>query len=249
MSGAADPDPGAGPDWGDGHAFAQRAAARQEIVRGVLTWLLMMLGFVLVGALLGVKPGDESPANVQAAILAQSVASAGVLLVMRRFPPRSGWSVSRDAIRLVTLGYPAFFLLWTTFVAVVYTPAWEALGFEAGLQPQLEILGGEVGLVRGAVVVIGVVIVAPVFEEVVFRGYLLGGLATLRGKWFALVATSLVFGLLHASDGFYPVLPLAIFGAWLGWLRLRTGSLWAPVMTHALHNGLTVALTMLDVRP
>jgi CAAX protease family protein len=89
-----------------------------------------------------------------------------------------------------------------------------------------------------AVAVVGLVIVAPFAEELVFRGL---GFATL-GR-FALPLTAALFALAHGL----PVLliPVAIAGLALGWMRQRTGSVLPGMGVHMSLNGLALALALL----
>jgi membrane protease YdiL (CAAX protease family) len=80
------------------------------------------------------------------------------------------------------------------------------------------------------------VLVAPICEEIFFRGYLLMGLARAMPSWLAIVLTSLIFAAAHASPGSFVLLfVLAIF---LGILRVSTGSLWPGIALHMLNNAL-----------
>lgn len=83
---------------------------------------------------------------------------------------------------------------------------------------------------------IGLVVLPPIFEEVLFRGYLFGRLRRHVGFWVTTIVTSVAFGLVHGQwnvgvDTFV----LSIF---LCFLREYTGSLWAPMLLHAFKNGL-----------
>jgi len=68
--------------------------------------------------------------------------------------------------------------------------------------------------------------VAPVFEEVFFRGFLFRGLeyTWLEGKG-AVWVTSIAFGLVHAQYDLYGMLTAVALGAFLGMARWKTGSL------------------------
>jgi membrane protease YdiL (CAAX protease family) len=78
------------------------------------------------------------------------------------------------------------------------------------------------------------IVVAPVCEEIFFRGFLLPGLARAMPVWVALVTSALVFGLAHADLGSF--VPLVVIGLVVGVLRWRTGSLWPGIALHALNN-------------
>jgi membrane protease YdiL (CAAX protease family) len=90
--------------------------------------------------------------------------------------------------------------------------------------------------------VIFVVVVAPVVEELFFRGLLQGGLRR-HASWRRAAALSgVLFGVIH----FDPIrtLPLIAFGIYLGWLRERSGGLALPILVHATNNLLMVALML-----
>lgn len=87
-------------------------------------------------------------------------------------------------------------------------------------------------LIVGALLVLGVL--GPVVEELVFRGLLYGWL---RGFLpFALVAilTSALFGLVHGE--WAHVIVAGILGLALAFIRERSGSLWPPIVAHAVNN-------------
>lgn len=82
------------------------------------------------------------------------------------------------------------------------------------------------------------VIVAPIAEEVVYRGVLLPAVVSRWGMALGLAFSSLLFSAVHLSwVGF---VPLAVAGAVFGWLYLRSGSLRVAVVAHALFNALGV---------
>lgn len=84
------------------------------------------------------------------------------------------------------------------------------------------------------------VVVAPVTEELLFRGLILRGFLLRYGPGLAIVAQALLFALFHANPWQF-VSPLAL-GALFGWLAVRTGSLVLPLLGHAITNGLVYAL-------
>lgn len=87
------------------------------------------------------------------------------------------------------------------------------------------------------------VIVAPICEEVVFRGYLYPVAKRYAGPWVAAVCTALMFSAAHGNMA--ALLPLFVFGLVLVALYEFTGSIWAPVAAHFLFNAATVAVQML----
>ena len=87
-----------------------------------------------------------------------------------------------------------------------------------------------------------VAVVAPIIEELTFRG--LGySLLSRYGRWVAIIGTGLAFGLAH---GLVEALPfLAAFGVGLAYLRSRVDSVYPGMIVHGLFNAiaLTVAVS------
>lgn len=89
-----------------------------------------------------------------------------------------------------------------------------------------------------AVICFSAAIAAPVVEEIIFRGYLYPIMKKYTGVWFALITTSLLFGIIHVS--LVPLIPLAIFGAVLVLLYEYTNSIWTPIIAHFIFNTATL---------
>ena len=88
-------------------------------------------------------------------------------------------------------------------------------------------------------------LLAPLCEEAFFRGYLLGAL-TPYGRRAAVLATALLFALMHMGQG---MLPCALLGVLLGALTLRTGSLLAPALVHGCYNLAIVLISFSGLTP
>lgn len=88
---------------------------------------------------------------------------------------------------------------------------------------------------RSAVELALLAAVAGISEEVLFRGVVQVGLAKMLPEWWALLAASVLFGLVHFASRTYAVLA-GIMGLYLGALFLAQGSLLAPIVTHALYD-------------
>jgi len=84
-----------------------------------------------------------------------------------------------------------------------------------------------------------VVVVAPIVEELTFRGV---GFAVLRpfGEAVAVIGTAVAFAAVHGLvDGF---LPLLVFGLAIGFLRLKTESIYPGMVFHAFFNAAALAI-------
>lgn len=85
-----------------------------------------------------------------------------------------------------------------------------------------------------------IVIVAPVSEEVCFRGMLFGGLREKLPRLGAALLSGLVFGGLHALTGVTAVPPLIAFGFILALLYEKTGSIVPGILLHMLNNSVAL---------
>jgi len=96
-----------------------------------------------------------------------------------------------------------------------------------------------------ALAFIALVILAPIAEELLFRGYLFGKLRALSGFWPSAIITSLVFGIAHMQWNVgIDVFVLSIF---LCYLREKSGSVWSGVLLHGFKN--SIAYFILFVAP
>ncbi len=88
------------------------------------------------------------------------------------------------------------------------------------------------------VMALAVAVSAPIFEEVVFRGYVYRVIEVAAGPLLALIGSTLLFAAYHLDPvHVVALLPTATF---LGFLRWRSGSLLAPILAHGMNNGLGV---------
>lgn len=99
-------------------------------------------------------------------------------------------------------------------------------------------------------IIISAVIMAPLLEELVFRGVLQTTLMHLmKGRrWPAMLITAAVFSAIHAwvvpAQG---LLPLFVLGLVFGYLYERTGSLLTPILAHAVFNAMNIAVAMVSM--
>jgi membrane protease YdiL (CAAX protease family) len=83
---------------------------------------------------------------------------------------------------------------------------------------------------------IAIVVVAPVGEEIVFRGFLYRGLVQPGWELYAIVAIALVWSLLHIQYDWLGMVQIFGLGVLLGWFRWASGSTTLAVLMHALIN-------------
>ena len=93
------------------------------------------------------------------------------------------------------------------------------------------------------IVVPAIVVVAPIAEELFFRGVAFNAWLRERGRRFAYIGSAALFATIHVS--LVSLLPIFLLGLALAWVYRRTGSLLAPIAMHATVNGISVAFAML----
>jgi membrane protease YdiL (CAAX protease family) len=94
---------------------------------------------------------------------------------------------------------------------------------------------------------ISLVVLPPIVEETIFRGFLFGGLRSKLTFAGATTLTSVIFAaphLLGSNDGLLWVAAIDTFilSLVLCYLREKTGALWAPIMVHAIKNMIAFTL-------
>lgn len=89
------------------------------------------------------------------------------------------------------------------------------------------------------------VLAAPLFEETLFRGFMLGGLVrSPLGTAGAIALTSFAWAGLHLQYDWYGIATIVAFGVLLGAARVHTGSLMVPLLLHALANAVATLETV-----
>ncbi len=116
------------------------------------------------------------------------------------------------------------------------------------IQPEQDDVTDQLGYgespVADVIVAALVIGVAPLTEEIFFRGFMFGGLRR-RMPFIAAAGISAgIWGLFHytGSGTWGVVVQLVAFGVILSWLYERTGSIWPPVAVHVLNNAIAFAI-------
>jgi uncharacterized protein len=203
------------------------------------------LGIVVavIGIAAGWQAGDIPDRFVLFATLAQDViligAAFGVAAATSRIP---AWDLGLRRVK------PGRGLLWAAVVFVVFFAfliLWQAVLNTDQQDDLAEELGANDSTFNLVVVAVLVGIVAPIAEELFFRGFLFGALRGALGWVMAAIVTGIVFGLIHAggTDAVFLV-PLAVLGFLLCVLYRRTGSLLPGMGVHAFNNALALGAAM-----
>lgn len=89
----------------------------------------------------------------------------------------------------------------------------------------------------------GGAVLAPVVEEIFFRGFVFAGLKQAWGWQKAAIVSAILFGLLHLTPT--AALPIFILGYIFAWLYQKSGSIWPAILMHMLTNSLALGAQML----
>jgi len=214
----------------------------------VVAWLAFVLFLVSLN-FLGRVSGD-TPENVaykwstSVGVVIQFGVMLGALMLMTiGLPRRDFFAMGRPLSWKRAVGYAAAVLVTIYAVQAAYVGVLSVFGDfdpseEQGLVPE------EWDPSRAAQLVAFVVLASllvPIVEELTFRG--LGiSLMVPWGSVLAVVVTGLLFGLAH---GLLIGLPaLAFFGLAVGWLRMKTGSVYPCMLVHASYNGIAFAIAL-----
>jgi membrane protease YdiL (CAAX protease family) len=113
---------------------------------------------------------------------------------------------------------------------------------DAQPQPLLQFLAGNSDLHGRLLLIVTAILIAPISEELIFRGYIFGVLRRYAGPWWAMIISASIFAAIHAH---IPSLAgLFVLAVTLTLVYQSTGSLWTPMLMHALFNAVTVILTL-----
>ena len=129
---------------------------------------------------------------------------------------------------------------WLRITPVVILTSWllvKAVGDPGGSNPLLELVLGSRDPLALALLAFTAVVLAPLFEEVIFRGALLPVLARRFGPLAGVLWSGLLFGMAHISIG--ELAPLTVLGVGLGVVRMSSGRLLPSVLMHGTWNAVT----------
>lgn len=207
--------------------------------------LQVLLGLVMIVALLLLQvAGVTAEAALRLAengvVVGGASAIAGLLMIglIWLVVSRAGRCPFRAPLALVPAqGWPLWvFPLLAVVVALLFDGLTALLG--QPLVPEILVPYFQ-GPIAVLVMACASVLVAPVVEELLFRGVLFGALERFGPPWLAVLLTALPFGLLHVMTygaDWYTILQTFVMGLILGGLRAWTRSLWPGIVFHAIHN-------------
>jgi membrane protease YdiL (CAAX protease family) len=200
-------------------------------------------GILVAGVVSAVSGLDEdspwltamSNVIIQLCVVAGAIAIAGMTAAPRLWHFGLRRAALGRAIGMALAALGVFYAFSILYGAIVRPENPQTLVEDVGANESTALL------VTGALMVI---VIAPICEEVFFRGFLFRILRTRMSFWVAAVVDGVVFGLVHGSFVIVPV--LAVLGVVLCWVYERTGSLVPAIAIHAFNNTLAYGATTDD---
>jgi uncharacterized protein len=220
-------------------------AAQTKYPGRLLAWLVFVSSLALLAY--GARLTDtETPDDLAyrysssvAAVVQYGIMLAILLLIARGLPRRELFALRRPASWKRALGFAALALVTIYAAAFVYERALSQFGNWNATDEQGLVPNGWDSSRAGAFVAFFLVVtfVAPAVEELTYRGL---GISLLLpwGSMPAIGATGVLFGAAHGLIIALPV--LTIFGIVVGWLRVRTDSVYPGMALHATFNGIAL---------
>ena len=104
--------------------------------------------------------------------------------------------------------------------------------------------------------IFAMVIVAPIYEELIFRGLLWSAIAEQfsgatykehRGAVVASLVTSVIFAVIHLQYGIYEISTIVVLALIFCYARIKSGSLMLPMLLHIINNGAAMAQYLAEV--
>lgn len=226
-----------------------------ERYRGPSILILILLALVAAGVMAAPFSEDASALLLGEGEL--SLLGATVLLVSTQiallavswlfvFRPRAlaGWPswAGPDPGGALRAGLGWGLLAWVgaTAVGALVVLALERMGLPADPQAAERALL----VIDPWLAVVAIVVLAPIAEEVFFRGIVFNAWLREGGRRYAYLGSAILFAAIHLSLA--AVLPIFLLGLALAWVYRRTQNLLAPIAMHAVVNGISVAHALID---
>ena len=217
-----------------------------------MLYLLLSQGIMVVGGIVAAFRGDMNGVEKDAmmdyifsskitlwSMVLGYIVTIAVFLGLRFVKIRTG-RIERDRL-WKAIGAAALIALGWMFVEVGILQLVDADKLFADEVDELEKFGK---IMTGPLGVIAVGILAPISEEIGFRGVLMGGLIRMRcGAWPAIVISAIVFAFFHGTH--IQLLGTMVFGIISGWLYWRTRSLIPSMVIHMVNNSTVCILEAL----
>ncbi|HYW18035.1 MAG TPA: type II CAAX endopeptidase family protein [Nodularia sp. (in: cyanobacteria)] len=217
-----------------------------ETILQVFVVGFFFMGQLFVPVLVMLLPIPRPIVNVRlqalSVLVSYMMVASGALLVLylslkRFFPLPENWFRFKLQDRWFLWGFGGYCaaLPIVVLVSLVNQQLWRGQG---GSNPLLQLALESQDTVALGLFFFTAAIAAPIFEELLFRGFLLPSLTRYVPVWGAIILSSLLFAIAHLSLS--EILPLTALGIVLGVVYTRSRNLLAPMLLHSLWNSGTL---------
>ncbi|QOV21628.1 type II CAAX endopeptidase family protein [Anabaenopsis elenkinii] len=217
-----------------------------ETILQVFVVGFFFMGQIFVPLLLSLLPIDRPINNVRfqawSVLVSYMMVASGALLVLylsiKRFLPLPDhWFRFRLQDRWFLWGFGGYCAAVpiVVLVSLINQQLWQGQG---GSNPLLQLALESQDTMALGLFFLTAAIAAPIFEELLFRGFLLPSLTRYVPVWGAIIFSSLLFAIAHLSLS--EILPLTALGVVLGIVYTRSRNLLAPMLLHSLWNSGTL---------
>ncbi|MEX2256677.1 MAG: CPBP family intramembrane glutamic endopeptidase [Acidimicrobiia bacterium] len=210
----------------------------------LIAWIVGIVAAVIAAAPFigsnGTIPDDREVTATLVLLAVQNFAIIGSLLYIAR--ARGLGSLRRDfgfAFEVPDLVWVLGGVALAVIAGILVVPITELAGLKDSSQEVVNTFERSAGLAQKIAVCIGVVLVAPVAEELLFRGVLLRSLVRRTAPVVAVFVSALVFAVVHVigdlGTGYY-VPAFLLLGLVSGWRAVVTGRIGQSIALHAGFN-------------
>lgn len=211
--------------------------------------VLFVVPYIVAGVIIAAVVGEgffdrlsdgDIGATFQLMVVSEVLALIGLALylkIVRGSWRQLGLTLHRwfDILLVIPAAFVYFVFTTVLFVAAGFFLSEETLG-----QAQDTGFNEAASTSELAIAFLALVVVAPIVEELLFRGFVFKGLRQSLGAWPAIIVSALIFGLAHLQVNVG--IDTFALGLVLAFLVHKTGSIYPAIVLHAMKNGLAFLL-------
>ncbi len=223
--------------------------------KALIVWMLAVLvgGIFAAGLVAGIIVASDvdplSPLPFAAVFIAQFAGSFVVVALFSRTVGSGSWAADVGLVLRGKDWWAVFAGMGVQIAAVLVSIPFVQLLFPEGAPSQgvADIAGSSETTLEVLGIFLAVAVLAPVIEEIIYRGMLLPWLGRFMGKWPSIIVSAAVFSLIHPLldwDARAAVPGLFFIGVVLAWAALHRGDLSLSI---ALHSGVNLLAAFLIV--
>jgi membrane protease YdiL (CAAX protease family) len=226
------------------------------ILWGALAFVLWFVAQTAVVIVLLLWRGETDSSALQS-LMTDALALAGVTIVaspvwigtaalaarLKRWPVRDYMALVLPRRRELVFAVGCLLVVLVTFDLFTY-----ALGRDVIPRFMVDAYQSAKTPIAVAMLFVAIVIVAPICEEIAFRGFLFRGLTeSFVGVAGAITLTAAGWALMHVQYDWFVICQIFLLGVLFGWLRWATGSTLVTIVLHTIANFIAFGETVIKV--